>query len=138
MASLNFLFLKHLISPFKIFNSVSNRYLPSSNSVITIDASIVNLVKSQVNCIDSTASIPSMFNINECPSASFYMPSFLNLENSFYNGFPVMQEIACYGSKIILNCPQKHFIHLLSAYYGIQAKTVIYSIFILKKKRILS
>jgi len=89
--------------------------------------SLLKLPKTKVNCIlNKSVLLPAAFNKNECPSTLFYSPTFLSIDNSFLNGFPINQEIGCHGAKIILKCPQNHFIYLLAGYYGIQSRTVTF------------
>lgn len=92
-----------------------------------MDHSLFKLSMSKLNCKFNTSHIiPAAFNRNECPSNLFHNPSFLSIFDSFLNGFSINQEIGCYGSKIILKCPQNHFIYILAGYYGIQSGTVVF------------
>ena len=63
------------------------------------------------------------FNSFKCPSISPYTPSFLTLSNSASFGYPIHQVIACEGSIMNLQCPNGEFLHINSAYYGIQSST---------------
>ena len=103
----------------------NHQNLTENKQIINNSKNQIKSEKANIEC-KSNASflVPSLFNKNECPPNSLYVSSFLTIESSYLNGFPINQEIACHGTKIILNCPQDHFIYLVSAYYGIQSETV--------------
>ena len=59
-----------------------------------------------------------------CPVLSAFVPQFLTSFYSYSYGYPVSEQIACMGSVIHLRCPLNHFIHIYSAYFGVQANTL--------------
>ena len=60
-----------------------------------------------------------------CPSHSPYVPMFLSKNSLTSFGYPIYQTIVCYSSNsaFFINCPRNKFIHIYSAYYGIQDAT---------------
>lgn len=58
-----------------------------------------------------------------CPNTSIYVPKPLSMNNSYYWGYPILQTISCYGSKLELRCPKSQHLHVFAAYYGNQVTT---------------
>ena len=51
------------------------------------------------------------------------MPQFLTVERSVAFGYPISQIIICNNAIALLTCPTGQFIHIYSAYYGVQSDT---------------
>lgn len=55
-----------------------------------------------------------------CRQANVYEPSELTDSTSTLFGYPIVQTVSCYGSKLELRCPPSQLIRIHSAYYGSQ------------------
>jgi hypothetical protein len=65
-----------------------------------------------------------MFETQKCPNISSYFPSYLKVETSLSNGYPINQLIVCNNALTLLKCPHAQHINILSVYYGIQSDTI--------------
>ena len=63
--------------------------------------------------------------MEQCAPHSFtpYEPKFATQSTQFYFHYPLQQQLACQGSRLILVCPSPLVIHIHAAYYGIQSAT---------------
>ena len=117
----------------KTFSSTLNQEKTLENLLITLKDIKSTISTESINettltfeqttspsCIDAISSASVTLNSSICTTISSYQPSF---EYSFYFGYPILQIIGCNNAKIVLNCPQNHFLNIYSAYYGIQSQT---------------
>jgi hypothetical protein len=70
--------------------------------------------------------IPSSYTYQGCTNNtaySVYQPTLATLSTMYNYGFPIVQEVVCYGTTFVLKCPASQLISVYSVYYGIQAAT---------------
>ena len=92
---------------------------------------MLNTTEEDVECIpnptnefDWQAFVKSANATRVChQNTSIYVPKPLSLVNSYYFGYPILQTISCYGSKLELRCPKNQHLHVYAAYYGNQMNT---------------
>ena len=59
----------------------------------------------------------------QCSNISKYEPEFLISPNVSNFEYPIYEKVICNGGKVVIKCLNSYFIHIFSAYYGIQFKT---------------
>lgn len=66
-----------------------------------------------------------------CVSSAWspFEPTFLLSSTQTYFGYPIYEQTACQGNKLLLACPPNMLIHVYAAYYGIQENTLSPSCF---------
>lgn len=109
-----------------------------ANTLRNVCPGYSNILYVQWECVSSTATTAQMqistastlpycdlkiIPSGKCPTSNPYVPAFLTDSTQKSFGYPISEIIACAG-KIVLNCPTNTVIHIYSAYYGIQSKTM--------------
>ena len=62
--------------------------------------------------------------VGKCPSSSSFEPNFLPTSTLTSFNYPIYEKITCTGGKVVIKCLENFVIHIYSAYYGIQSKTL--------------
>jgi hypothetical protein len=60
----------------------------------------------------------------KCHKGSPYIPSFLQNDQQYNFGVPIIQHIVCARSSLAIQCAFNEKIHIHSGYYGIQPNTM--------------